>query len=81
MQMKIFGFEYFARMKKFPKNTKIIKVSEYVWDKIDRIKAFIYIKSTDKLFLTSILTDHKVQRIQAEAGFGNGFFEGGLVGL
>ena len=29
----------------------------------------------------SILHNHEMERIQAEAGFGKGFFEGGLVGL
>ena len=31
--------------------------------------------------LFSILAHHQVQRVQAEAGFGEGFFEFGLVGL
>ena len=29
----------------------------------------------------SILHNHEVQGVQAEAGFGEGFFEGSLVGL
>ena len=34
-----------------------------------------------KTFVDSILHNHEVDRIQAEAGFGEGFFEFGLVGL
>ena len=37
----------------------------------------------DELRLTeaSTLDNHEVKGVQAEAGFGEGFFEGGLVGL
>jgi hypothetical protein len=31
--------------------------------------------------LFSILTDHKVKRVHAKAGFGKGFLKFGLVGL
>ena len=42
------------------------------------LKRVIYFFKNRRL---SILNNHEVEGIQAEAGFGEGFFEGGLVSL